>query len=194
MFDKLKQQIEKEIHVSDELMQQLETRGEIIEFHKRDYVFKAGQVCDFGCFIQHGSFMHLHINDKGKESIIGFAIDDAYGFFSSPESYFTRQPSAFSIRALEDSVVIRYSRTDLDEMSASFPEFSDFYYKIIAHGFLSLYKFSTLRLSLTSKEFLSYLYTEQPIYLQRIPDKYIALFMGVSKEWFCKLKTQILRS
>jgi len=194
MFEKLKQQLEQEISVSAELMQQLEQRGVIIALNKYDYVLQAGQVCDYGYFIHQGSFMHLHVNDKGKESIIGFAIDDAYGFFSSPESYFTRQPSAYGIRALEDSIVIRYTRTDLDELSAAFPEFSMFYHKIIAHGFLTLYKFSTLRLSLTSKEFLDYLYKEQPIYLQRIPDKYIALFMGVSKEWLCKLKTKVLRS
>ncbi len=194
MFEKLKQEIEKEIPVSPGLMEQLVKRGVPKQMHKNDYVLHAGQVCNYGYFIHHGSFMHLHVNDKGKESVIGFAIDEAYAFFSSPESYFTRQPSAFGIRALEDSLVIRYSRTDLDEMSAAFPEFSAFYHKIIAHGFLTLYKFSTLRLSLTSKEFLMYLYTEQPVYLQRIPDKYIALFMGVSKEWLCKLKTRILRS
>jgi CRP/FNR family transcriptional regulator, anaerobic regulatory protein len=194
MFEKLRQQIEIEIPVSVELMQQLKLRGTVLQIYKNEYVLQAGQVCDYGYFIHHGSFMHLHVNEKGKESITGFAIDEAYGFFSSPESYFTRQPSAFGIRALEDSVVIRYSRVDLDEMSAAFPEFCTFYHKIIAHGFITLYKFSSLRLSLTSKEFLIYLYNEQPIYLKRIPDKYIALFMGVSKEWLCKLKTRILRS
>ncbi|WP_170830022.1 Crp/Fnr family transcriptional regulator [Williamwhitmania taraxaci] len=194
MFNKLRQQLECEITVSAELMLQLEARGVILRFHKNEYVLQAGEVCDFSCFIQYGCFIHLHINADGKESIIGFAVDEAYSFFSSPESYFTRQPSVCGIRALEDSMVIRYSRTDLDELCITFPEFSTFYYKIIADGFLTLYKFNTLRLTLTSTEFLKYLLTKQPIYLQRIPDKYIALFMGISKEWLCKLKTKILRS
>lgn len=194
MYELLKQSIEKEIQVSEGLMKQLVARGVVMQLHKNEDVLQAGQVCDYGYFINHGSFMHLHVNEKGKESVIGFAIDKAYGFFSSPESYFTREPSAYSIRALEDSTIIRYSRSDLADLSEQFPEFSAFFYKIIAHGFLSVYKFSTLRLSLSSKEFLSYLYKEQPIYLQRIPDKYIALFMGVSKEWLCKLKSKVVRS
>lgn len=194
MYELLKQHISKEISVSAELGRELEKKGTIIQVNKGENLLSAGQVCNWGYFINRGSFMHLYANADGKESIIGFAIDKVYGFCSSPESYFTHQPSAFSIRALEDSVVIRYSRTDMDEMSAVFPEFNKFFHKIIADGFLSLYKFSTLRLSLTSKEFLSYLYKEQPIFLQRIPDKYIALFMGISKEWLCKLKTQLLRS
>jgi hypothetical protein len=30
--------------------------------------------------------------------------------------------------------------------------------------------------------------------MQRIPDKYIAQFMGVSKEWLSKLKKKVLKN
>lgn len=42
MYSKLRQQLEREITVSAELMQQLEARGVILKFHKNDYVLKAG--------------------------------------------------------------------------------------------------------------------------------------------------------
>lgn len=54
--------------------------------------------------------------------------------------------------------------------------------------------FSALRLSLNAEEFLIFLYNQHPVYMRRIPDKYIAQFMGVSKEWLSKLKKKIFKT
>ena len=45
--------------------------------------------------------------------------------------------------------------------------------------------------SYTAEEFIKYLYEHYKWIIHRVPDKYIALYMGISTSWYCKLKRRI---
>ena len=48
-----------------------------------------------------------------------------------------------------------------------------------------------IRQSCTAEEFIKYLYNHYMWIMQRVPDKYIAQYMGISNAWYCKLKKRI---
>lgn len=49
-----------------------------------------------------------------------------------------------------------------------------------------------IRQSCTAEEFIKYLYNHYMWIMQRVPDKYIAQYMGISNAWYCKLKSASL--
>ncbi len=58
-----------------------------------------------------------------------------------------------------------------------------------------IYKLDVLlavRLSSTAEEFIQFLYTNYAWMINRVPDKYIARYMGISNAWYCKLKKKVL--
>lgn len=193
MFSKLEQAIHKDVKMSPELWAQLQEFGTLRKIKKNAYLLKAGEVCHHGYFINSGSLVQTFLNKNGKEVVQGFYIEDTYTFLSSVTSYFSEKGSDFEIKAIENCEVIAFSREQLTYMVNEFHEFAIFFHQITARGFQNLYLFSAMRLSLNAEEFLRFLYDEYPIYLQRIPDKYVAQFMGVSKEWLSKLKKKVLK-
>lgn len=193
MFSKFKLAIEKDIKMSPELWAQLQEFGKIRHLKKNEYLLKAGEVCNHGYFINSGSLVKTFLNQNGKEIVQGFYIDEAYAFLSEVTSYFSEQESYFEIKAIENCEIIEFSKTQLEFLINNFQEYAVFFHKITANSFQNLNMFSAMRLSLDAENFLTFLYDQHPVYMRRIPDKYIAQFMGISKEWLCKLKKKILK-
>jgi CRP-like cAMP-binding protein len=194
MFSKIKSDIEKIIPMSPEAWAQLQDFGKIRQIKKNEYLLKPGQVCQHGYYINSGSLVTTFTNKTGKEIVQGFYIDEDYAFISEVLSYFSGKRSDFQIKAIEDCEIIEFSKPQLDYLMDNYQEFALFFNKITSSSYQNLYFFSAMRLSQTAEDFLLFLYDEHPIYMQRIPDKYIAEFMGISKEWLCKLKKKVSKS
>jgi len=194
MFDQLEKHIRNDILLSPELWKRLQKAGTEISIKKNQYLLQQGEVCHHGYFLNKGSLIQLFQHENGKEIVLGFYIDHVYSFLSSPRSYFTGTGSTFEIKALEDCDLIAFHKDDLENMAKDFHEFSIFYHKITATALHNMDLFSAMRLSLSAEDFFIYLMKNHPAYLQRIPDKYIARFIGVSDEWLCKVKKKIIRN
>lgn len=179
--------------MSPQLWKQLQEYGTLRVLDKNEYLLKAGEVCNHGYFINSGSLVQTYLSPNGKEVVQGFYIENTYAFLSSVTSYFSEKRSEFEIKALEHCELIEFSREQLEQLSTEHHEFAVFYHKITAKAFQILYQFSAMRIALTAEEFLIFLYERFPLCLQRIPDKYIAQFMGISKEWLSKLKKKVLK-
>lgn len=191
-FSILKADLENTITLEPELWEQLCEKAELLEIKKGDFLLTAGHVCKYGYYVNKGGFVHTYIGENGRESVVGFSIDQSNRFLSSAKSYYSETQSSFEIKAIQNSEVIRFLKTDLETLAGTYLSFARFYHKIVADALLNMYVFNAVRLSLSSEEFIKYLYNEYPIYLQSIPDKYLAQFMGVSNEWFCKLKKRVV--
>jgi CRP-like cAMP-binding protein len=194
MFDQLEAHIRKDIQLSEALLKRLKASGKEIVIKKNHYLLQQGEVCQHGYFLNKGSLIQLFQHENGKEIVLGFYVDHVYAFLSSPHSYFTGTGSTFEIKALEDCSLLAFKKDDLEHMAQAFPEFSTFYHKITATALHNMYLFSAMRLSLSAEDFFIYLMNNNPAFLQRIPDKYIARFIGVSDEWLCKVKKKIIKN
>lgn len=193
MFDQLEKHIRNQISLSPELWKRLQHSGSELSLKKNQYLLKQGEVCQHGYFLNQGSLIQLFQHENGKEIVLGFYIDHVYSFLSSPRSYFTGTGSTFEIKALEECKLIVFHKEDIESMAKEFPEFSIFYHRITANALHNMYMFSAMRLSLSAEDFFIYLMQNHPDFLQRIPDKYIARFIGVSDEWLCKVKKKIIK-
>lgn len=194
MFSQIKIAIEKDMPLSAELWNKILEFGEIIHLKKNEYLLEVNQVCQHGYYLNSGSLVKTFLNQNGKEIVHGFYIDKDYAFISEATSYFSKQPTEFQIKAIENCELIAFSESQFNYLGKKFPEFALLHHKITAKSYQNLYMFSAMRLSLNAEEFLLFLYDQHPIYMERIPDKYIAQFMGVSKEWLSKLKKKVLKT
>lgn len=167
--------------------------AEIITLAKGDYLLRAGQPCTHGYFVNKGMLLHLYVNSRGEESVMGMSADELYPFFSSPE-YFTGQPSGFELKAIEEVEVLAFPRYQIDLLSEKYPAFASYFKEIMLMVISKIYTLTAVRQSNTPEELLRYLYANHVWIVNRVPDKYIAQFIGISNEWYCKLKKKVLMS
>lgn len=171
-------------------VKELESRARIITVKKGDYLLRTGELCQDAYFINKGVFINQYISDKGTESVTGFASDCQYPFLSAI-GYFTKAPSDFEIKAIEEGELLCFSRNHIEELSLHFPLFASYYQNVMLTIISKLYSLFAVRQSCTAEEFLIYLYKHYMWVINRVPDKYIAQYMGISNSWYCKLKKRI---
>lgn len=175
-----------------ELWTKVQKLGKTRHLKKNEYLLQAGEVCQNGYYINSGSLVKTFLNQNGKEVIHGFYVDEVYSLVSEVNSYFSGKVSAFQIKAIENSEVLEFSKAQLNYLVDNYQEFALDFYRITESSFKNLYMFSAMRLSLSAEEFLIFLYKQHPVYMQRIPDNYIAKFIGVSREMLSELKKKVI--
>lgn len=157
---------------------------------KGDYLIRTGEICHNGYFINKGLFINQYVGDKGNVCVTGFSSDEVYPFVSVI-GYFTQQPSAFEIKAIEDSELLCFSRRDLVRLSANYADFGLSFQRVMLMIIEKLYSMFAVRQTSCSEDFLRYLYEHHKWIINRVPDKYIAQYMGISNSWYCKLKKRL---
>lgn len=174
-----------------EIWPQIQKIGEIRQLEKNEYLIKSGQISHYGYYITRGSLVRTFINKKGKETIQCFYLDNSYALLSDVKSKVSDIGSSIQIMAIENSEIIEFPICKLRLLAKNSLDLALFLHKNNARNFHNLYMLSAMRLALPKKEYLQFLYHRYPAYMKRIPDLYIARFMGISKELLEKLKIDL---
>lgn len=172
-------------------VREIEMCTRVVSIKKGDFLIRMGELCQDAYFINKGLFINQYIHENGNECVTGFAADSMYPFVSTI-GYFTQAPSEFEVKALEDGELLCFSRVDIERLSLRFPVFAACYQNVMLMIISKLYTMFAVRQTSTAEEFMRYLYQHHQWIVSRVPDKYIAQYMGVTDSWYCKLKKRIL--
>lgn len=175
---------------NESFVKELKGYGKVVTVQKGDYLLRTGELCQNAYFINKGLFINLYISERGDEGVTGFSSDNMYPFLSAI-GYFTQAPSEFEIKAVEGGELLRFSRLHIEALSLRYPLFASYYQNAMLTIISKLYSMFAIRQSCTAEEFLRYIYNHYMWIINRVPDKYIARYMGISDAWYCKLKKRI---
>lgn len=173
-------------------VEELENSCQVVTVRKGDYLLRTGELCQHAYFINKGLFMSLYVDERGNECVTGFSSECHYPFFSAV-GYITQAPSDFEIRAVEDGELLSFSRSAIEALSSRYPKFAAHYQQVTLMLISKLYSLFAIRQSCKAEEFIRYLYEHQQWIINRVPDKYIAQYTGVTTSWYCKLKKRLFR-
>ena len=127
-----------------------------------------------------------YIDSKGSEVILSFAVEDWW--VGDPASFEEASPTKMFIETLEPTTIFVLNRHQRDELLEKIPQFERMYRMLITRNLSALQNrlFSTIAKSaqVRYEEFL-HKYPQIP---QRIPQHYIASFLGISPEFLSKIR------
>jgi CRP-like cAMP-binding protein len=158
---------------------------------KRHYA-EFGVVCrDIG-FIVKGSVRYYYIKD-GEEITGYFSFENE--FVSSYKSYLTESPALNYIQALEDTELITITRKNMDLMLAN-PMLAykmERFGRLIAEHYLICYedRVSAFITKTPEERYMDLLSNGRDI-LQRMPQHYIAHFLGITPVSLSRIRRRIL--
>lgn len=192
-FDQLLNDMPRTLAADEAFVRELKTYAYPVSVKKGELLLRPGELCQNAYFINKGLFINIFTTEQGKECVTGFASDSQYPFLSEI-SYFTGTPSNFEIKAIEDGELLCISRVHIESLSARYSLFASYYQQAMLVIIAKLYMMFAYLQSYTAEEFIKFLYAHYKWIIQRVPDKYIALYMGISTSWYCKLKRKIIRN
>lgn len=161
---------------------------------KKHYFTEPGKVCDKVGFIVTGAVRYFHIKDG--EDITGyFSFENE--FVSSYKSYLTNLPGYTYVQALEDTKLITFTRKDMEQMLAN-PMLAykmERFGRLVAEHYLCCYEDRVVSfLTQTPEErYLQLLSTGKEI-LQRMPQHYIAHFLGITPVSLSRIRRRVMET
>ena len=155
---------------------------------KGRHLLKPGQDCNYLAFIQEGCFRVYYYDLNDKEIITWFSfsemvITDLFGFY-------TTGTARFYVQALEDSILYKVGKGDLENLYQRYPTYQQFGRKFAEEALATLMH-RTMALHTKSAEERYKELLASPQFMQKIPLKYLASFLGVTDTSLSRIRKHI---
>jgi CRP-like cAMP-binding protein len=128
-------------------------------------------------FIKKGCLREW-FNKDGKEITFQFFFEGQA--VASIDSFMNNQPSLYSIESIEPSIIYSMNKNSFDQIYQSIPEFKEEFQKFIFQRFRNYANLFLSRIKDSPKERYNDLIRNQPEIIKRIPQHYIASYLGIT--------------
>jgi CRP-like cAMP-binding protein len=160
--------------------------AQVVELKRWDMLLAEGQICKYEYFILSGCLRSFYIDANLKEHTTMFALE---GWWTGDlRSFHKNIPSNVAIEALEKSVVLRLSKTQLEELYHKVAKFERYFRILLQNRLLAnedrLANHLSAKASQSYEEFCS----RYPNIEQRISQKYIASYLGITATYLSRLR------
>jgi len=160
---------------------------------KKKHFAEPGTVCNEFGFIVSGSVRYYHVKD-GEEITGYFSFENEY--VSSYKSYLTQTPALSYIQALEDTtlVTINYKNMQLMLGNPLLAYKMERFGRLVSEHYLICYedRVSSFITKSPEERYLDLLNTGMEI-LQRMPQHYIAHFLGITPVSLSRIRRRIMK-
>lgn len=159
---------------------------------KDQYISQQGDICKSANFIISGCTKTFHVDMAGQEHIVMFSVEDWWT--SDLGSFISQTPADFNVQCIENTQLIQFTYDNLEALYTALPKLERLFRKIIERAFIASQKRIIRNFSLTAKERYLIFKEAYPEIEQRVPQYMIASYLGITKEFLSKIKSQIIHN
>lgn len=153
---------------------------------KKEFLLQQGEVCKTENYLLSGCMRTFTLNERGEEQTVQFGIEDWW--VGDLYSFLTQTPASYSIEALEDTVVAQITKENLDRLYQQVPKFDRFFRLILQNAFIAQQDRIHRSLSWSAKERYEDFSSKYPQLEQRIAQKHIASYLGITPVFLSMLR------
>ena len=179
--------LEQFCRLDEESKNWLHNSVERIEVRKLIRVVNTGAPCDHVWFIEKGLMRSYELLPTGKESCNFFMMENDIA--TAVGSFFTGAPSREIVETVEDSVLWTVSRKVLFDGFLKHPRLAILTLVMVVRYYCQVYKWASMLRRKAQEEMYAHLLQHDPKVLQRVSEKDMASFMGISEPTYDKIKS-----
>lgn len=159
------------------------------KYLKGQYILQQGDICNTSCFIISGCVKMFYVDDLGQEHIIMFGVENWWA--SDLGSFISHAPSDFNVQCIENTELIQISRSNIEKAYSKIPKLERLFRIIIEKAYVASQKRIIRNFSMSAKQRYLVFKQSYPEIEQRIPQYMVASYLGITKEFLSKIKSQI---
>ncbi|MBF6644050.1 Crp/Fnr family transcriptional regulator [Chryseobacterium indologenes] len=160
------------------------------ELLKSDFFIRQGEKCKYLGFIKKGTIRCFYINDHGREINFGFYFENE--FFTDYESILCDTVSNMNIQALENCEILLLSKDHLQSLYEKEAYWQKFGRIMSEKIYLDAKKRIDDLLCLSPENRYVHLVRKQPLLFQKIAQKHIASYLGVTEQSLSRIRGRIV--
>ena len=185
-FDYLRQYIGLTADEESILLSKIKVR----KYLKGQFVVQNGDLSRYENFVLSGCLKTFYIDNEGQEHIVMFAIENWWT--ADLGSFITQTPADLNVQCLENSELIQINYNDLQQLYIEIPKLERFFRIIIQNAFVAAQKRIISNFSLPAMDRYIQFREQYPKIEQRVPQYMIASYLGITKEFLSKIRSQLI--
>jgi len=185
------QNIEKIVSLSKQERELFLSKIEVKQYKAKTVLLQAGEVCKHSYFVNSGILRSFNINDNIVEHVLQFACEGWW--IGDMYSLITQKPGNLYIEVNEDAEVVLLSKENQEELFQEIPKLERFFRILTENSLVANQERLMDNLSLSAEERFEKFCSKYPTLIQKVPQKQVASYIGVTPEFFSKMKAKMLR-
>ncbi len=159
-------------------------------YKKNEVIFSEGRISDEIYFVTQGC-VRLFYNADGNDKTAFFYLEGQ--FICAGESYTFNIPAIENYQAMEETEIYILNKSSIEELLRAHPKF-EILARIATENELITYQRMVASFITKSAEqrYIDLLNTQKELF-QRVPQQYIASFLGVSPETLSRIKSRVFK-
>ncbi|WP_396149142.1 Crp/Fnr family transcriptional regulator [Flavobacterium sp.] len=161
------------------------------QYKAKIILHNAGEICKHSYFVNSGLLRSFNVNDNIVEHVLHFAcegwwIGDMYSLLS-------QKPGNLFIEVMEDAEVVLLSKENQEQLYFDIPKLERFFRILTENSLVAHQERLMDNLSLSAEDRFDKFCKRYPSLIQRVPQKQIASYIGVTPEFFSKMKSRMVK-
>jgi CRP-like cAMP-binding protein len=156
---------------------------------KKAHLYRAGEIVKHVTFILKGCMRHYYINEEGTERTTIFAEENWW--VGDLTSFRNHTPTNLSLQAIEDCDLLLIRKDNFESGLRNFPGFTDYYTRGTQRTYTKLQEQVGQSLADSAETKYRRLLKERPSLIQRVPQHYIADYLGLTPETLSRVRKNI---
>lgn len=190
-FSNLQNHIAETDIFSDDDFEKLISYFTIVNLKKKEYFTVQGELCRYLAFVNMGCLRAFHTDNKGNEFTMYFAFLNWWT--GDKTSFYSGGPSRFSVQALEDTEIFQADKKRWEEALDHIPAFEKWYrFKARKAYEAAQQKLIDTQTESAEEKYLKLVKTAPEI-VQRIPQHYIASYLGIKPQSLSRIRKNIFK-
>jgi CRP-like cAMP-binding protein len=189
MYDTLKAYCAQTVTLTEQELSLIDSHFESKRLEKKEYLLHEGNVCDFIGFIEKGTIRHFHVKN-GVEKTCDISFENSW--VTDFKSFTDTTECIMNLQAMETTSIFMVRKANLLKLYNACSKYETFG-RLMAEQVAQ--RATEIAMSLSSdkpEERFVNLIAKQPNLFQRVPQKYIANFLGISPESLSRIRHRII--
>jgi CRP-like cAMP-binding protein len=160
-------------------------------YKAKTVLLKTGDIGTISYFVISGILRSYTVDENGVEHVVSFACSN--WFIADMYSFLSQRPGHLYIEVNEDAEVIAISKTNQEKMYQDVPKMERFFRILVENSLVANQERLIDNLSFTAEARYDKFLHKYPELVHHLPQKQIASFLGITPEFFSKMKARMLK-
>lgn len=152
----------------------------------KQYLVQAGEICRYESYVCSGFLRSFYVDQQANDYTLHFAMEDWW--ISDSASFIRQIPATRHVVALEHSLVLQLDKPSLELLYKEVPAFERFWRILHENATIAQDQRILNTITMTGAERYEALLQKYPGIEQRMPQKHIASYLGISPVFLSKIR------
>ncbi|MBK6951074.1 MAG: Crp/Fnr family transcriptional regulator [Crocinitomicaceae bacterium] len=191
MYESIDKNVNRSVTFSQEELDIFHSLLEHRSVPKKTFLLQEGEVCNFEAYVIKGCVRTYYIDENGFEVILQFGIEDWW--LGDAASFNEQTPTKLFIETIEDSELFIFTPHSKEELLFRVPKFERVFRLLIQRNLAATQSRLFHTFSKPAQERYLEFIEKYPTIPQRVPQHYIASYLGISPEFLSKIRGKLAK-